>query len=99
MLTGLLVSSLMIFFVSMSSRLIIVSLLMGLQGIAYGIYLTSGNVYVSLNSDENRRGSAMAIYSMFGNLSGIINPLILGLLAEIFGPRGALQFSSYPILV
>jgi hypothetical protein len=31
---------------------------------------------------------------MFGNLSGIINPLILGLIADAIGTEGALQFSS-----
>ena len=41
----------------------------------------------------------MAVFSMFGNVSGIINPLILGLIAEILGARGALQFSTGMTLV
>jgi MFS family permease len=94
MVIGLVMSAAMIFSVSQSTRLILVSVLMGAQGIAYGIYLTSGNVYVASNSNEQQRGTAMAIYSMFGNLSGIINPLILGLIAENFGSRGALKFSA-----
>jgi len=72
---------------------------LGLQGIAYGMYYTSGNVYVALHSDEENRGTAMAVYSIFGNLSGIINPLILGLIAETIGPRGALQFSTVFTLI
>ncbi|MFC1803260.1 MFS transporter [Thermoproteota archaeon] len=99
MVFGLVLSSLTIFTVSQSSSLMIVSLLMGVQGIAYGIYLTSGNVYVALNSDEENRGTAMAVYLMFGNLSGIINPLILGFIAETFGSARALQFSSLMTLV
>jgi len=94
MVVGLLVSSLTIFSVSESSGLILVSVLMGLQGVAYGVYLTSGNVYVASNSIEDNRGTAMAVYSMFGNLSGIINPLILGFIAETYGSQGALKFSS-----
>jgi MFS family permease len=94
MVAGLVVSSLTIFSVSTSSGLILISVLMGLQGVAYGVYLTSGNVYVAGNSDEDNRGTAMAVYSMFGNLSGIINPLILGLIAETYGSQGALKFSS-----
>ena len=31
---------------------------------------------------------------MFGNLSGIVNPLILGVIAETYGSQGALKFSS-----
>jgi len=94
MVLGLLFSSLTIFSVSESSGLILVSVLLGLQGVAYGVYLTSGNVYVAGNSDEDNRGTAMAVYSMFGNLSGIINPLILGFIAETYGSQGALKFSS-----
>lgn len=99
MILSLLLSSFTIFGVSQSSGLIAISVLLGLQGIAYGVYLTSGNVYVALNSDEENRGTGMAVYSMFGNLSGIINPLILGLIAETLGSREALQFSSLMTLI
>ena len=99
MISGLILSSLMIFGVSQSTLLTYVSILMGIQGIAYGIYLTSGNVYVAQNSEEDYRGTAMAVFSMFGNLSGIINPLILGLIAENLGSRGALVFSSAVTLI
>jgi MFS family permease len=94
MVIGLVLSSITILGVSQSRGLTVVSLFLGVQGIAYGVYLTSGNVYVSLNSDEMNRGTAMAIYSMFGNLSGIITPLILGLIAESFGSQGALRFAA-----
>jgi len=98
-LFGLILSAVTIFSVSESSALILVSILLGVQGIAYGIYYTSGNVYVALHSDEEFRATAMAVYSMFGNLSGIINPLILGLIAETVGSKGALQFSTIFTLV
>lgn len=99
MLIGLILSAVTIFSVSESSTLILICVLLGLQGIAYGMYYTSGNVYVALHSDEENRGTAMAVYSIFGNLSGIINPLILGLIAETIGPRGALQFSTVFTLI
>lgn len=94
MLVGLLLSSVTILSISWSDGLILVSILLGLQGISYGIYLTSGHIYIASNSREDYRGTAMAVYSMFGNLSGIINPLILGLVAEAIGTEGALQFSA-----
>jgi MFS family permease len=99
MVFGLLMSAVTIFSVSQSTGLILVSALLGIQGIAYGIYLTSGNVYVAESSGEESRGTAMAVYSMFGNVSRIINPMILGLIAETIGPRGALQFSTGMTLV
>ena len=99
MLFGLVLSAVTIFSVSESSLLIVVSILLGLQGIAYGIYYTSGNVYVALHSEEDFRATAMAVYSMFGNLSGIINPIVLGLIAETLGSKGALQFSTIFTLI
>jgi hypothetical protein len=36
----------------------------------------------------------MAVYSMFGSVSGILNPLLLGVIAESLGGRGAMQFAS-----
>jgi MFS family permease len=94
MVVGLVLSSITILGISQSHGLTVISLFLGVQGIAYGVYLTSGNVYVASNSDEENRGTAMAVYSMFGNLSGIVNPLILGLIAESFGPQGALRFAA-----
>ncbi|MBD3170959.1 MFS transporter [Candidatus Bathyarchaeota archaeon] len=94
MVFGLVLSALMIFRLSTSVILVAVTFFMGIQGIAYGIYLTSGNVYVAVNSDEDYRGTAMAVYSMFGNFSGIINPLVLGLIAEKLGSQRTLQFAS-----
>jgi nitrate/nitrite transporter NarK len=36
----------------------------------------------------------MAVYSMFGNIGGIVGPVMLGVIAERIGARGALQFSA-----
>lgn len=88
MLLGLAFSAATIFGVSGATTLVLVTALMGLQGVAYGIYLTSGNVYVSEEAPEELRGTAMAVYSMFGNISGMVNPLLLGVIAESYGEIG-----------
>lgn len=94
MLLGLAFSAATIFGVSGATTLVLVTALMGLQGVAYGIYLTSGNVYVSEEAPEELRGTAMAVYSMFGNISGMVNPLLLGVIAESYGGRGAMRFAA-----
>ena len=94
MSAGLLLSAATIFTVSNSIGLVLVSVLMGVQGVAYGIYLTSGNVYVSEEAPIDRRATAMAVYSMFGNIGGILGPAVLGVIAERMGANGALQFSA-----
>lgn len=94
MLLGLAFSAATLYGVSGATTLILVTALMGLQGIAYGIYLTSGNVYVAEEAPEELRGTAMAVYSMFGNVSGIVNPLLLGVIAESLGGGGAMRFAA-----
>ncbi len=94
MAAGLLLSAATMFTVSNSSGLVLVSVLMGVQGLAYGVYLTSGNVYVSEEAPKDHKATAMAVYSMFGNIGGIVGPVMLGVIAERIGVRGALQFSA-----
>ena len=99
MLVGLAFSAATVYGVSGVTTLALVTAIMGLQGVAYGIYLTSGNVYVSEEAPEEQRGTAMAVYSMFGSVSGIVNPLLLGVIAESLGGRGAMQFAAGLTLV
>jgi MFS family permease len=94
MVFGLMVSAMTILTVSVQTRLVILSLVMGIQGFAYGVYLTSGNVYIAEESPPSQRGTSMAIYSMFGNLGGILGPLILGVIAENTNSSVALRFSA-----
>jgi len=94
MILGLAFSAATVYGVSGVTTLVLVTALMGLQGVAYGIYLTSGNVYVAEEAPEELRGTAMAVYSMFGNVSGMVNPLLLGVIAENYGGKGAMRFAA-----
>ncbi|MCW4049717.1 MAG: MFS transporter [Candidatus Bathyarchaeota archaeon] len=99
MVFGLILSAGTIITLSNTDTLILISALMGIQGVAYGIYLTSGNIYVAETAPRQGKGTAMGVYSMFGNISSIVNPLILGLIAENLGTQGALQFSAGVTLI
>jgi MFS family permease len=94
MVFGLTLSAMTILTISVQTSLIILSMVMGIQGFAYGIYLTSGNVYITEESPPSQRGTSMAIYSMFGNLGGILGPLVLGLIAENSNSSIVLTFSA-----
>jgi MFS family permease len=99
MIIGLIMSAVSLYGVSISYGVMLVSILMGIQGIAYGIYLTSGNVYVEIHAKEGARGTAMAVYSIFRNIGGIITPTLLGIIAEKIGVDGALRFSTSVTLI
>ena len=94
MILGLVLSASTIFCVSISEGLILISLIMGLQGIAYGVYLTAGTAYVTESAPPKHKGTAMGIYSTFSNISRIISPITLGIIGEAWGLKGILQTAA-----
>lgn len=94
MLGAILLSGASIYGLSNMTLFMGMAVLLGLQGIAYGVFLTSGNIYIADESPIELRGTAMGMYSMFGNVSNIVNPLILGFLADTIGVKGAFQFTA-----
>ena len=69
--------------------------LIDLQGVAYGIYLVSGNVFVTQEAPPEHRGAAMGVYSSFANAGNVIGPLISGSIAELYGLKLTLQLSAF----
>jgi MFS family permease len=94
MTLGLGLSALTLFALPASDSLLVICLILGVQGVAYGVYLTSGNVYVTEEAPADQRGTAMGVYSTFSNVSGVVSPLILGAASEAWGFRGAFWASS-----
>jgi MFS family permease len=94
MLAGILISGASIYGLSNTTLFVGMTALLGLQGVAYGVFLTAGNIYIADESPKEMRGTAMGLYNMFGSISNIINPLILGFLADFYGIKGAFQFTA-----
>ena len=94
MLAGILISGVSIYGLSNTTLFVGMTVLLGLQGVAYGVFLTAGNIYIADESPKEMRGTAMGLYNMFGSISNIINPLILGFLADVYGTKGAFQFTA-----
>jgi MFS family permease len=94
MALGLALSASMLLLVTFTDQLLLVCLLLGVQGLAYGVYLTSGNIYVTQEAPPDRRGAAIGTFSTFGNVSGVLSPLLLGVVAEGWGLRAVFQLSA-----
>lgn len=94
MTMGLILSALTLFALPSFDSLIVICLILGIQGVAYGVYLTSGNIYVTVEAPYDQMGTAMGVYSTFSNISGVVSPLILGAASEAWGIRGAFWASS-----
>ena len=90
---GLGASAIMILAIPAFDALILLSVILGLQGISYGIYLTSANTYVTEIAPEGMEGASMGVFSTFSNISGIISPIVLGVVAETFGINATFRVS------
>ncbi len=85
MTLSLAASAFLYFILAVSSTFAALLLILALLGITYGVFLTSGNVYVTQEASPEHRGAAMGVYSSFGNVSNVVSPLILGGVAQIWG--------------
>jgi MFS family permease len=94
MLGALFLSGVSLYGLSGTSFVIGLTVLLGLQGVAFGIFYTSINMYIADEFSQERRGTTMGLSSLFGNISNIVIPLIFGLLADSFGTNRAYQFIS-----
>jgi MFS family permease len=99
MLGALFLSGASIYGLSNTTLFVGMTTLLGFQGIAYGVFLTSGNIYIAEESPSELRGTSMGLYNMFGNISNIVNPLILGFLADVYGTKWAFQFTGWLAII
>jgi MFS family permease len=94
MVASLALSASMLLLVAFTDQLLLVCILLGIQGLAYGVYLTSGNIYVTQEAPPDRRGAAIGTFSTFGNVSGVLSPLLMGAVAEVWGLKAVFQLSA-----
>lgn len=99
MALGLGISALTIMALPSFESLILISAILGVQGIAYGIYLTSGNVYVIEEAPEGMKGAALGMYSTFSNISGVISPVLLGAISARWNIRASFRVAATLALI
>jgi predicted MFS family arabinose efflux permease len=99
MIVGLGVSAITIMALPAFESLLLISVILGIQGIAFGIYLTSGNVFVTEEAPEGMKGAAIGAYSTFSNVSGVISPILLGTISARWGIRPSFRVAAVLSLV
>ena len=60
-------------------------LLLLVEGVGYGMMLTSGHAYLSEQTEAATRGVATGVYGMMGSLGGAAGPLLMGVVADWWG--------------
>lgn len=87
MLSALFVETVVMFSIAHAAGQTELTMLLALEGLAFGAYLVSGQTYLADNTEVENRGAAVGVYSTASSLGGSFGPLILGLIASAYGVR------------
>ena len=60
-------------------------ILLVFEGIGYGMMLTAGHAYLTEQTEAATRGVATGVYGMLGSVGGAAGPLIMGVVADVWG--------------
>jgi MFS family permease len=85
MLAALIISTIVAFLLpQFASPTILMFLLIG-EGVAYGLFLTSGQTTIAEYADQSSRGAALGIYMAAASVGDSVAPLFLGIVADRWG--------------
>ncbi|MBI1880089.1 MAG: MFS transporter [Chloroflexi bacterium] len=85
MLAALIISTLVAFSLPQFTNPTMLMLLLIGEGIAYGLYLTSGQTTIAGHADESSRGAALGMYMAAASVGDSVAPLFLGMVADRLG--------------
>ncbi len=75
------------------------TLLVAVEGLAFGAYLVSGQSYVADRTDVANRGAAVGLYSTAGSVGGTVGPLALGFAADAWGLSSVFTVTAWTLTV
>ena len=85
MVIALLLAMAILFLLARTSALMALSLLLPIEGIAYGMFMPAGQTFAAEHSTAASRGQVFGAYNTAGSLGSAISPLLLGAVAEVWG--------------
>lgn len=72
----------------------LLGVLLLVEGVASGMFLTAGPAYITEHSTPTMRGSAIGVYSTAGSLGSTFSPVLLGIVAEYSGVQIAFRVTG-----
>jgi MFS family permease len=99
MLSALVVDTIVMLSIAHTSSPAILTVLLALEGLAFGAYLVSGQTYVADNTEIENRGAAIGVYSTASSLGASIAPLILGVVANVYGVQAVFTVTGAVLVV
>ena len=83
----------LLFMAQAESRALLAGLL-AMEGVAFGTFLTAGQVFISENSTPATRGAAVGMYSTAGSLGSTVSAFVLGLIADLWGVQNVFRLTG-----
>lgn len=85
MVIALALSMIMVISISYITMPIALGAVLSGHGIATGMFLASGQAFVTEQTTESNRGMAIGLYSTAGSVGSTVSPLVLGIIADSWG--------------
>ncbi len=88
-----------LFGIARTDDIALLTVLLALDGLAFGGYLVAGQTYVADHTDIDHRGAAVGLYSALGSIGGITGPLALGIVADVWDVRTTFTVNGVVMVV
>ena len=85
MLAALGLDAIVMFWMAHVTDVRLLTVLVAIEGLAFGAYLVSGQTYVADRTAVENRGAAVGVYSTASSIGGTAGPLALGIIAGTLG--------------
>jgi MFS family permease len=85
--------------ISRSVSPLVLTALLILEGIGFGVFLVSGQSAVSEAAGISNRGAAVGLFWMAGSLGDLFGPIVLGVIAQAMGLIAVFQVTAGAVVV
>jgi DHA1 family multidrug resistance protein-like MFS transporter len=99
MYVALILAMAAIFLMAQTSSVSLLGLLLVLEGISFGVFLTSGQVFVAETATAATLGAAVGAYSTAGSVGSVLSSILLGVVADLWGIRMVFRLTGVLVLV
>lgn len=87
MVTALVLATLVAFSLPQLIDPTILTILLTVEGVAFGLFLTSAQTTIASHADESSRGAALGLYMAAASVGDSVAPIFLGWVAQMLGVR------------
>jgi MFS family permease len=85
--------------ISRSASPLLLTVLLILEGIGFGIFLVSGQLAVAATAGQTNRGAAVGLFWMAGSFGDFFGPIALGVIAQELGLIAVFQTVAVAVMI